>query len=410
MPPLTRVMPRRVMSALSALAAVVLTQAAVALPAVADDMRSKQWYLDAMQAEAMWKVSRGEGITVAVIDSGVDASVPELAGQTVDGTDVSSTVKGPTVDLNGHGTNMATLIAGTGAKGGIQGLAPGAKVMPVRVEHEVGLVDAPMGRAIRYAVDHGARVINVSMGQGGSVAPPPKTAEAVKYALSKGSLIFAAAGNDGERYNVESYPASLPGVVSIAATDENGTVTKFSNSASHVALASPGDEIPGRCEKGAGFCAGSGTSQATAIASASAALIWAKHPDWTNNQVLRVMMDTAGKPTDGTVPSAHLGYGIVRPRVVLLDGEGDPGPADVNPLLAARASAEPESSKKPSPNPSPSGDDKAQKKTTVAQHPDAGSDGGRSVLGPAIGIGAVLVTVTVVAIVVARNRGRTAQR
>ena len=98
---------------------------------------------------------------------------------------------------------------------------------------------------------------------------------------------------------------------------------------------------PHPLHKEAPGCTAEGTSYATAIASASAALIWSAHPTWTNNQVLRVMMETAGKPEDGKVPSEYLGYGIVRPRKVLLDKEGDPGPADVNPLLAARETTAP---------------------------------------------------------------------
>ncbi|MFF4157163.1 type VII secretion-associated serine protease mycosin [Streptomyces sp. NPDC001678] len=369
--------------------------------AAADDVKSKQWYLDGMQADEMWKVSRGEGVTVAVVDSGVDSAVPELRGQVLQGADVSNKPMGADVDQDGHGTEMAALISGTGADGGIQGLAPGARILPVRTV-QAGLADASdplMARAIRYAVDHGARVVNISMA---GVESPSQTGQleaAVKYALAKGSLIFAGSGNDGDKGNLPNYPATMTGVVSVGAIDKTNAVTKWSNSASNVALAAPGDEIPGRCKKSAGFCARQGTSQATALASASAALIWSKHPDWTGNQVLRVMMETAGKPTTGKIPSPYIGYGIVRPRKVLLDGEGDPGPADVNPLLAAGESA--------SPKPIPSGDSTSS--ATPNHRPSAGpspAKGTGTALSLGIGIGAVVAVASAAIVVTVRRRRR----
>ncbi|MCC3774953.1 type VII secretion-associated serine protease mycosin [Streptomyces sp. UNOB3_S3] len=365
--------------------------------AVADDMKSKQWYLDAMQADDMWKASRGEGMTVAVVDSGVDSSVPELQGQVLQGTDVSNKPLGADVDRSGHGTEMAALIAGTGASGGIQGLAPGAKILPVRIK-ESGLADAAdplMARGIRYAADHGAQIINISQGGPETPTQTRETEAAVKYAVTKGKLIFAASGNDGDKENLPSYPANMPGVVSVGAIDRTSTATKWSNSASNVALAAPGDEIPGRCKESAGFCATRGTSQATALASASAALIWSKHPDWTGNQVLRVMMDTAGKPTTGKIPSPYIGYGIVRPRKVLLDGEGNPGPADVNPLLAVSEPA--------SPSPKPSA--RTQGSTTESR-PEKGGGSTTPWLGISIGTAAVAVVATATILTV-RQRRRT---
>ncbi|MFC5725007.1 S8 family serine peptidase [Streptomyces gamaensis] len=297
----------------------------------------------------MWSVSQGEGITVAVVDSGVDPSVPELRGQVLQGADVSHAPAGAHTDSEGHGTEMAALIAGTGADGGLRGLAPRTKILPVRAKAAAGdAQDALMGRALRYAVEHGARVINVSMGGTGSGPDQfPRTQEAVNYALAKGSLVFAGVGNDGDKGNPVEFPAALPGVVGVGAVDKASTVTKFSNWGKQVALAAPGEEIPGRCRQSAGWCAQRGTSPATAIASASAALIWSAHPNWTNNQVLRVLMDTAGKPTTGTVPSKYIGYGTIRPRKVLLDSEGDPGPPDINPLLPAAQSPKPSTPQAP---------------------------------------------------------------
>ncbi|MEU8996977.1 type VII secretion-associated serine protease mycosin [Streptomyces caniferus] len=331
--------------------------------ASAADKRPRQWYLDAMQAERMWQTSTGEGVSVAVIDSGVNNAVPELHGQLAPGKDFSGQGRGANYDDEGHGTSMAMIIAGRRGGSGTWGLAPGAKILPIRSIN--GDWSSNMAKSIRYAADQGAKVINIS--QAGTAAAETEAAlqPAIDYANKKGSLIFAGAGNEGAKDNLPRYPASLPGVVGVGAVDRSLKAAKFSTHGPQVALAAPGVDIPTRCTEKLLGCTEEGTSDATAIASASAALIWSAHPTWTNNQVLRVMMETAGKPEDGKVPSKYLGYGIVRPRKVLLDKEGDPGPADINPLLASRETAAP--SKTPQSRADNSAADAAQK---PADHPD----------------------------------------
>lgn len=311
----------------------------------------------------MWKTSTGEGITVAVIDSGVDRSVPELRGRLLPAKDFSDDGRSANYDSEGHGTSMAMIIAGRRGGGGVWGLAPGSKILPIRSKGSNWVVN--MAASIRFAADRGAKVINVS--QSGPASAPSKAElqSAVGYANKKGSLVFAGTGNDGEKDNSPDFPGSVPGFVGVGAVDKSLKVAKFSTYGPQVALAAPGVSIPVRCTRELLDCIGEGTSQATAIASASAALIWSAHPTWTNNQVLRVMLQTAGKPSDGKVPSKYLGYGIVRPRKVLLDKEGDPGPADVNPLLADRETTRPSSSP-------PSREDKEKPATTPkpAAHED----------------------------------------
>ncbi|MEC4019172.1 S8 family serine peptidase [Streptomyces sp. H27-D2] len=300
----------------------------------------------------MWKVSTGKGIKVAVLDSGVDGSVPELRGQVLPGRDFTEAKSGAPQDREGHGTDIALLIAGRGTGGGVWGLARGAKILPLKVLSPKALGTRAMNRAIRSAADSGAQVINISAGRAADELGRAGLQPAVDYANRKGSLIFASTGNDGDSTNEVIYPAALPGVVGIGGVDEKLSVAKTSTHGPQVALTAPGTEIPGLCLEGGGYCALEGTSGATAIASASAALIWSAHPDWTNNQVLRVMIQTAVRPADGKVPSEFLGYGVVNPGKVLLDKAGKPGPADVNPLHAAPASKPPSPStptkKKPS--------------------------------------------------------------
>lgn len=319
----------------------LLLVAIAATPAHAESIRERQWHLTAMKAEQIWRTSTGKGVTVAVIDSGVNAHLPDLAGQVLPGKDEAPDTPGDErTDPNGHGTLMAVMIAGTGrANGGAGtfGLAPGAKILPVRTPDRgldsgryVKEFSETVSRGIRYAVDSGSRVINISMGV------PEETEQltaAVKYALDKGSLIFAGVGNSGSENdgNPVEYPAATPGVVGVAAVGKDLRRTTESEYGPQVDMAAPGDEMYHVCPKGPGLCRSHGTSDATALASASAALIWSKHPTWTNNQVLRVMLNTAGGPTDGAKRNDSIGYGIVRPRIAL-QNPGDPGPADDYPL------------------------------------------------------------------------------
>ncbi|MCT9091233.1 type VII secretion-associated serine protease mycosin [Streptomyces sp. ASQP_92] len=354
--PLSSVRRKRGSAAVLALCGVLLLSAAAA-PAWAQSTREKQWFLDAMKADDMWRTSTGTGVTVAVIDSGVDSNNPDLLGQVLPGKDFAQDQPGDArADYEGHGTSMAGLIAGTGARdggGGAFGLAPGVKILPVRLPKAGDAANQAEGdkrfnavapQAIRYAADAGAKVINLSLGRAAGSA---QLTAAVKYALNKGSLVFAAVGNSGDSDNRVEYPAATPGVVGVGAVGKDLRRTAWSEYGPQVDMAAPGAEMVHPCGGKTGLCKTDGTSDATALASASAALIWSKHPTWTNNQVLRVMLNTIGAPTDGSKRNDSIGYGIVRPRIAL-ENPGDPGPADVYPLPDLAPSTAP-------PAPSPAG-------------------------------------------------------
>lgn len=306
--------------------------------AVAADMRSKQWYLDAMHAEEIWKKTTGEDITVAVIDTGVNSSTPSLKGKVLKGLDTTGVKGEATDDYTGHGTTMAELIAGSGEGGGLKGLAPGAKILPLRVSNtklqNKESVNAYDERdAIRAAADSDAQIISMSFG---SEFMTRENIEAVKYAESKGKLFLAAVGNSAKKGNKPSYPANYPEVAGVAATDRNGRVAEYSQHGDFVDIAAPGNDIPYWCDSTfTRYCEGDGgTSAANALASASAALIWSAHPDWTANQVLRVMFESAARPEgskDGTL-SNYLGHGIVRPNAHITRGLGKPGDPNLSPL------------------------------------------------------------------------------
>lgn len=375
-----------------------------ATPAHAESIRSRQWHLTVMEAEQMWQTSNGRGITVAVIDSGVDDDLPDLRGQVLPGKDDAPKRPGDEhTDYDGHGTTLALLIAGTGrANGGngTFGLAPGVKILPVRMP---GVADAnlrsrefndSLSRGIRFAADSGAQVINIASG---SVNGSEQLTAAVKYALDKGSLIFAAAGNEGS--SRLGFPAETPGVVGVGAVGKDLHKTSESNWGPKVDIVAPGAEMFHVCSNGVGVCESRGTSGATAIASASAALIWAKHPEWTNNQVLRVMLNTIGAPTNGAKRTDAVGYGLVRPRIALKD-PGDPGPADVYPLPDLKQAESP--SAKPSASPSPSHsavDDEAAPAAT-----GGGDGGGDSAVWIAAGVGGAVLAAAIPAGLAVRRR------
>ncbi|MFJ3700443.1 MULTISPECIES: S8 family serine peptidase [unclassified Streptomyces] len=333
----------RLLGTMAVAAASSVGFAAVAPSAVAADTHSKQWYLEPMHAEEMWKTTTGEGIKVVVIDTGVNSATPSLEGQVLKGLDATNADGDETDDYSGHGTTMAELIAGTGKGGGLQGLAPGAKIVPMRVadtdfqnKNSVNAYDT--ADSIRAAADSDAQIISMSFG---SEFKMDREVAAVKYAQSKGKLFFAAVGNEAEKGNKAIYPAAYPEVVGVGATDKQGKVSDTSQHGDFVDIAAPGDDLPFWCDENfERYCQGNGgTSAATAITSASAALIWSAHPEWTANQVLNVLFDTAGRGDweKGTL-SNYLGHGIIRPAVNILKGTGDPGEADISPLTKEKTS------------------------------------------------------------------------
>jgi type VII secretion-associated serine protease mycosin len=278
------------------LLALVATFALVPATANADPIRDReQWVLNAVSAEQAWHVTRGKGVIVAVLDTGADGSHPDLAGSVVTGPDFIHSVAPHPGRI--HGTWMSSLIAahGHGPNTGMIGIAPEARVLSIRTiadPSEPGYSafrDRPdyqssLPKAIRYAADHGADVINMSLG--GPNASMDERA-AVAYAISKGVVVVASAGNDGDSKSPQkvdkdglvrlSYPAAFAGVIGVAAVARDGAPARFSDRNSSVLVAAPGSEVVG-AGPGGSYWVGEGTSQAGAIVSGVAALIRAKYP------------------------------------------------------------------------------------------------------------------------------------
>ncbi|MEU8543052.1 S8 family serine peptidase [Streptomyces sp. NPDC048717] len=302
-------------------------------------VRDQQWYLDRMHVDKIWEKTTGEGIKIAVIDSGVNASTPSLKGQVLPGRDASIPEGGgPDIsDRTGHGTTTAELIAGTGAGGGIQGLAPGAKIIPIKVPmlefDELPSIYDHVDQAIRMALQRDADIITISVANK-YVIGAGKTAQryALQDALKKGVLVFAGSGDNAKKGNEPLAPARYHEVVSVAASDEDGRAAPFSQHGDKVNIAAPGVNYPRWCDGTfTRYCSGGqGTHAASALAAASAALIKSIHPDWTASQILRVMLDSAARGDNwepGSV-SNYLGYGIIRPGAHINRGLGNPGAPD----------------------------------------------------------------------------------
>ncbi|WP_406328675.1 type VII secretion-associated serine protease mycosin [Streptomyces sp. NBC_00203] len=312
----------------------VLLAASLALvpstAAHADGIRAQQWALDAMHTQEAWRTTKGKGITVAVLDTGVDAQHPDLAGNVLTGKDmVGFGASRGDRSWARHGTAMAGIIAGhghgAGNADGVMGIAPKAKILPVRVILEDG--DSARTKArntrgnalaegIRWATDHGADVINLSLGDDSKSAhPEPAEDEAVQYALKKGAVVVASAGNGGEKGDHISYPAAYPGVIAATAVDRYGTRASFSTRRWYATVSAPGVDVV-IADPDDRYYSGWGTSAASAFVSGAVALVKAAHPGLSPAQIKQLLEDTArDAPTGGHDDSR--GFGFIDPAAAI---------------------------------------------------------------------------------------------
>jgi type VII secretion-associated serine protease mycosin len=300
---------------------------------------TKQWHLDFLRIAQAQTISQGDGVVVGLVDSGVDATHPDLLGSVLPGTDLLAprlSTDGR-VDGSGHGTAMAGLIVG---HGGILGIAPKARIMPVRVVNNNDMSTPELvASGIDFAVDHGATVINVSIG--GDFGSPAEDA-AVARALDHGIVVVAAAGNTTEGFSGIGFPAAEPGVVAVVGVDERGMHASSSVTGPQAVIAAPGANIVStdiRTKGHSGYERGNGTSGAAAIVSGVVALIRSKYPKLSAAEVVHRLTATADdKGAPGRDPI--YGYGIVDPVKALT--------ADVPPLTPSATPA-------PSSNPTAAG-------------------------------------------------------
>ncbi|MGS2615534.1 S8 family serine peptidase [Micromonospora sp. LZ34] len=312
-----RLRPRWRSAAALALAAVI-GSGALATPAparAADTVRGLQWYLDTLKIPQAHKITKGRGVTVAVIDSGVDPNVPDLRGQVLPGRGIGGDA---TADGRGsddeiaHGTGMAGLIAGRGGGAMRQlGIAPEAKILPVSLGADQ--TNAEVAEAIRWAADNGADVINMSFG--GPGVPDPEERAAVQYAIDKNVVLVAAAGNRKQGDADIAHPANIPGVIAVTGLARNGDFFTGSASGSRAVLAAPMEEIitprPTSVSSN-GYSVGSGTSESSAIVAGVVALVRARYPDLDAANVVNRLIRTA-RDEGPTGRDDRYGFGAVDP-------------------------------------------------------------------------------------------------
>jgi membrane-anchored mycosin MYCP len=292
-------------------------------------VRPLPWAQDLLGAERAWSHSTGAGVTVAVVDSGVDADHPQLRrpGKVLPGRDFFLVGRLPgNYDCVSHGTGVASIIAADPMTGiGFHGIAPGAKILPVRVtDRETGEANSArtinpgvLARGIVYAVDQGAKVINLSIAGGKDEKP---VRQAIAYAVRRDVVVVAAVGNQqsDDSDSLPSYPASYPGVLGVGAVDIAGARTNASQVGTYVELVAPGNGVLAGTRR-TGHTYVSGTSFAAPFVSATAALVRAAWPKLTAAQVIQRLRATA-TPARGGMGSPEYGAGIVDPYRAVTEG------------------------------------------------------------------------------------------
>lgn len=275
-----------------------------------DPIVPQQWALRAINASAAWEYTTGAPITIAVLDTGVSRSHPDLRGRVLRGYDFVNN-DADASDDEGHGTYVAGVIAADGANGiGIAGVCWNCLILPVKVLDETGRSnDDIIAAGIRWAADQGAQIISMSLG---GIRDTAVLRDAVAYARERGALLVAASGNSQSRGNPISYPAAYPGVLAVAATDGT-TVTGFSTTGDFVDMAAPGvgiwSTVWDRKERDT-YAALNGTSAACPYVAGAAALVMSLRPDLTPDQVAALLMRTADdRGAPGKDP--EFGYGFL---------------------------------------------------------------------------------------------------
>lgn len=286
-------------------------------PISADTVRAEQWHLKTLNIADAWSRgnSTGAGVTVAVIDSGVDSRHVDLQGQVLPGLDLVDARGDADTDLVGHGTTVAALIAGKDDANGVVGIAPKAKILPVRVLDQENRYDDAMivAKGVRWAVDKGARVINLSLGGSGS---SPALAAALDYAFAKDVVVVACTGNaSASSATGVWYPAREPGVLAVAGMERDGDVLwSGSITGKETVVTAPATELLGA--RPSGYWRVQGTSFAAPMVSGTAALIRSRWPTMPAGEVVNRIIRTA-EDRGPAGRDAMYGYGLVNPTGAL---------------------------------------------------------------------------------------------
>jgi len=286
-----------------------------------DPYYGSQWGLTRVRAPEAWALSTGQGVLIAVLDTGTDYTHPDLSGKVR--TDIDRDFVNnddDAMDDNGHGTHVSGIAAAaTNNSRGVAGMGWDASILPVKVMDSNGSGNSSLlATGIYYAADHGARVINMSLG--GLYSCPSDLQTAVDYAYSRGVLLVAAAGNNGANRTV--FPANCAHVLGVAATGYYDTLASFSVTGTHVSVAAPGEDIYSTLRYG-GYGDMDGTSMATPFVAGLAALVYARFPTYTPDQAASAILDNA-QDLGSTGWDIYYGCGRIDAFRALWDGaQGD---------------------------------------------------------------------------------------
>jgi type VII secretion-associated serine protease mycosin len=309
------------------------------------------WAQTRLGFQRAWTLGRGAGVVVAVIDTGLDTVQPQMKGiRTQPGVNVVNAGRsGSTVDCDGHGTMVTSIIAAQPVAGeGFVGVAPEATIVPIKQtdnsDDRNGNADG-IGRGIRAAIAKGARVVNISV----SVqASSPLLEQAVREAAQRGVVLVAAAGNFAQNGNPPTYPAAYstryPNVIAVGATDAHDLVAPFSESGDYVDVVAPGVQVP-TVSALTGYARNDGTSFAAPFVTGTVALMLAAHPALTPAAVRSRLQATADAPP-ANVPDPRYGFGVVNPYLAVTSVRDGTAPAlsssPARPIPAAAAPRPPD--------------------------------------------------------------------
>lgn len=301
----------------------------------ADQVRDRQYWLEDFGIADAWSVTRGAGVTIAIIDTGVDGNHEDLLGAVVGGTDVSGmgspNGQTPVGSSSEHGTMVASLAAGRGHDGGdgIIGSAPEASVLSVSMSFRNAAIpaDEQIAQAVIWAVDNGADVISLSLTRN-TREWPVSWDKAFGYAEDNDVVVVAAAGNRSAGTEVVGAPATMPGVLTVGGVDRSGVASaQASSQGITIGVMAPSENLVGALP-GEGYAVWAGTSGATPIVSGIVALVRAAHPGLDAANVIHRILATA-KPVTPNVPDPLYGFGLVDAYQAVA---GDIAPVSANPL------------------------------------------------------------------------------
>jgi len=317
--PLSRALSALLLAAgLLTVAAVPVAAPLLAPAARADAVRDSQYWLSEYGIRDAWQVTRGEGIVIAILDSGVDAAHPDLAGVVIGGTDVSGRGSATgTQPLGPNGRTHATMVAslaagrGSGASAGVIGAAPAASILSISLafgpDERSG--DDQIAEGVRWAVENGADVISLSLTRN-ELDWPESWDDAFLFAEENDVVIVAAAGNRGGGTEQVSAPATMPGVLTVGGVDRAGRASDTASSQGiTIGVMAPSENLVGAIP-GGGHSTWQGTSGATPIVAGIAALVRAAHPELDAANVVNRIIATA-RPATATVPDPLYGFGLI---------------------------------------------------------------------------------------------------